>query len=126
MPRKRGALSFFTKIAGVTYENEDGTSRQDIIRRHCDPGDALILSPEPDNAFSDNAVAVYVAKKGWFGGLKAYQIGYLPEHSGVAQQVFDYTEGGGTGGAWIEKITGGTDDKPTLGVNIEITLDGDE
>ena len=58
--------------------------------------------------------------------MKQYQIGYLSDESGAAQQVFDYAMAGGAAAAEIKDVTGGTRDKPTLGVNIEITLVGDE
>ena len=48
---------FFSKVAGVSYRNEDGSSRQSIIRR-CHIGERLLLKPEPDNPVDPNAVRV--------------------------------------------------------------------
>ena len=77
MPRKKKTRSFQATISGVTFRNEDGTHRQDIIRQRCDPGNELILSSEPNNPHGSHAVAVYLAKKGWFGGVKKYQLEYV-------------------------------------------------
>ena len=126
MQRKKKSRSIHTKVVGVTFQNSDGSDRQDIIRRRCRSGDELALSSEPDNPHADHAVAVYVTKKGWLGGVKTYQIGYLPDDSGAGQEAFDHIESGRGGAAQINEITGGTRDKPTLGVNIKITLHGDD
>lgn len=126
MPHKKKTRSFFTKVVGVTFENDDGYNRQEIIRQHCKPGDDLAMAAEPNNPHADHAVAIYVVKRGWFGGVKQYQIGYLSDDSGAAQQVFDHAMAGGAAAAEIKNVTGGTRDKPTLGVNIEITLVGDD
>ncbi len=120
--RKKGR-SFHTKVVGVTFRNNDGSDRQDIIAR-CRPGDELALSSEPENPHADHAVAVYCNQRRWFRGVKTFQIGYLPEESGVAAEVFEHIEAGGGGEAQITDVTGGTRDKPTMGVNIRITLWG--
>ena len=121
MPNGNKRRSFHTKVVGVTFRNDDGSERQDIIAR-CKPGDELALSSEPDNRYSDNAVAIYCNLRGWFGGVKTRQLGYLPEESSVAAEVFEHIEGGGGGEAQITEVTGGTRDTPTMGVNIRITL----
>ncbi len=121
-PISKRRRSFHTKVVGVTFRNEDGSDRQDIIRRYCREGDELALSSEPENPHADHAVAVYWTKRGWFGGVKALQLGYLSDDSGAAQEVFDHVEAGGAGEAQISDVPGGTRDKPTLGVNIRITL----
>ncbi|MCH9020195.1 MAG: HIRAN domain-containing protein [Proteobacteria bacterium] len=120
--QKKGR-SFHTKVVGVTFRNNDGSDRQDIIAR-CRPGDELALSSEPENPHADHAVAVYCNQRRWFRGVKTFQIGYLPEESGVAAGVFEHIEAGGGGEAQITDVTGGTRDKPTMGVNIRITLWG--
>lgn len=124
MPRKK-MRSFYTKVVGVTFNNDDGSGRQEIIRRYCKPGGDLIMAAEPNNPCADHAVAIYVVKRGWFGRTKQYQIGYLSDNSGAAQRVFDHAMGGGAAAVEISDVTGGTRDKPNIGVNIEITLYGD-
>ncbi len=122
MAKQNKARSFCTKVVGVTFANDDGTKRQEIIERHCRAGDELMLDSEPENPHADHAVAVYLTKRGWFGGVKAYQIGYLSDDAGAASEMFRHIEGGGGGEARISEVTGGTRDKPTFGVNIEIAL----
>jgi len=56
-------------VAGVTYANRDGSSRQEIIQRY-QPGEQVFLIAEPDNAVDPNAIAV---QRG-----DGEQLGYLP------------------------------------------------
>ena len=67
---------FYTKIAGVTFPNPDGSSRQEFIQK-CRPDEQVFLEPEPDNRFDPNAVRV-VRKTD-------EQLGYLP--AGLAESV---------------------------------------
>lgn len=69
--QKGGPRSFYTKIAGVTFRNSDGSSRQRIIR-DCRIGEALLLIREPDNPVDKFAVNV-VRRNG-------QQLGYLGRH----------------------------------------------
>jgi hypothetical protein len=56
--RERALLQhFFTSVAGVTYPNRDGSSRQTIIAK-CRAGEPIVLEAEPDNAQHENAVRV--------------------------------------------------------------------
>lgn len=55
-------------IAGESFNNDDGSSRQKIIKR-CSQGDLLDLRREPDNPYDANAVAVFTAT--------GKQVGYL-------------------------------------------------
>jgi len=66
-----------TKVVGVSKENSDGTSRQQIIVREVAENDPLQLVLEPDNPFDPNAVQV-LSKFG-------HQIGYLGRD--VAERV---------------------------------------
>ena len=59
----------FTKVAGVTFPNRDGSSRQEIIQRCCSH-EQPYLEPEPDNPADPNAIRV-VRETG-------EQLGYLP------------------------------------------------
>ena len=58
-----------TKVVGVSKNNADGSSRQEIIKREVRENDKLRLEAESDNPFDPNAVKV-LSK---FGN----QIGYL-------------------------------------------------
>jgi len=101
---------FYSRVAGITHENDDGSSRQDIIRT-CSIGDQLFMQPSPFGKFK-NATKLFT-KDG-------KQIGWLTER--VAGEFFNllndnkykfYIE--------ITEITGGYSDKPNLGCNIRFT-----
>ncbi|HVW08856.1 MAG TPA: HIRAN domain-containing protein, partial [Bryobacteraceae bacterium] len=49
--------SFYSKLVGVTHDNDDGVNRQFIIRS-CLPGDRLRLVRQPNNPYDNNAVFV--------------------------------------------------------------------
>ena len=48
---------FDAKAAGLTFPNPDGSNRQEIARS-LDEGDELQLSPEPENPYDRNAIAL--------------------------------------------------------------------
>jgi HIRAN domain-containing protein len=48
---------FYTKVAGTTFPNPDGSSRPAVIEA-CKTIDSLMLRAEPDNPFDPNAIAV--------------------------------------------------------------------
>jgi hypothetical protein len=48
---------FFLQVHGIYHRNEDGSSRQKIIRS-CHPGDPLALVPEPENKYDPDAIKV--------------------------------------------------------------------
>jgi hypothetical protein len=64
---------FFSKIAGVTHPNRDGSDRAEILRR-CQPLDILELIPEPDNPVDPKAIAIWRYRK-------RFQLGYLPKET---------------------------------------------
>ena len=73
-------------VAGVTYANRDGSSRQEIIQR-CQPGEQVFLIAEPDNAVDPHAVAVQRED--------GAQLGYLPWElaervAGLLRQGYGY------------------------------------
>lgn len=63
-----GERHFFQQVHGVYYRNDDGSSRQSIIR-NCHRGDELRLVPEPENPHGSNATKVC--------RLNGEQLGYL-------------------------------------------------
>lgn len=71
MPRKIQPLmqAIPTYVAGVTFKNDNGTSRQAIIKKYCNIGDEVNLIPEPTNKHDPNAVKVCLQD--------GKQIGYL-------------------------------------------------
>ena len=108
-----------TKVVGVTFDNEDGSSRQDYISR-LQVGDTLILEHDPDNRHDRDAVKVLGRWKQWFRWREG-QIGHLSRE--VAEEVADYLQEGGWVYAEILDVTGGSWRKPTYGVNIAIYLE---
>lgn len=60
---------FRIPLAGESYKNDDGSSRQKRIRQ-CSIGEELIMEPEPDNEYDPNALKVARAN--------GRQIGYIP------------------------------------------------
>ena len=70
---------FEANVVGVSFENRDGQSRQDIIRRLCQPGARLYLRREPNNPYDRHAVGVYrVGKK--IGHLDKYLARRVSKH----------------------------------------------
>lgn len=104
------AKTFHLKVVGVTKNNPDGGKRQKIISK-CYTGELMALVREPDNPYDEFAVAVY--------RLTGEQIGYLPMEQN--QDIFRVLDCDERADARIAEIRGGTDEKPNLGVVLEIT-----
>ena len=51
---------FHTKVAGVSFDNADGTSRQSIIKQ-CTRGEDVIFKPMPSKDYPD-AIGVFTTK----------------------------------------------------------------
>ena len=101
---------FQTKISGVTFPNQDGQRRQDIIKR-CRNGDKIFLELDKDSNFT-NAIKVIRKNK--------EQLGYIPRE--INQKVSSYFNNNYNIEANIISLTGGTDKYPTRGCNIEIRI----
>lgn len=113
-PKKQAApriRHLFSKVAGVTFENKDGSDRQQIVSM-CKPREYLSLVHEPSNRYSD--VATQVLR------LSGEQLGYLPEH--LAEDVCEMRESGLDVAAYVTQITGGSSDRPTRGANIAVFI----
>ena len=107
---------FFTKVAGVTHDNEDGTSRQGILKE-CSPGEILTLACEPDNPHSKWAVKVCRDN--------GEQIGYLSDHiagnaMGAGWCVSKHIQRDYAVDAWVMQVTGSG--KKRRGVNIAVVI----
>jgi hypothetical protein len=98
---------FFTKVAGVTFPNADGSSRQRIIRK-LSLYEQLILDTEPDNPKDPFAVRI-LRKNG-------QQVGYM--WSKYGRQLHDHKAANRFYEVFVIQLTGGTDDKPERGVNL--------
>ena len=103
-------MTIRTKVSGVSFENRDGSERQRIIAK-CKAGDRLYLRHDPDNEYSDFAIEVHHGPPG-----HETQIGFLEDD--LASNLLNHLSTN------ILDVTGGTPDKPTRGVNMEILLSG--
>jgi DNA-directed RNA polymerase subunit RPC12/RpoP len=101
---------FYSKVAGVSHQNANGTSRQEIIRR-CRAGERLTLVCDPLNPVDPNAVMVLRSN--------GEQLGYLTAH--LAADLCDQVSAGESIPCYIANLTGL--DREMRGVNIYI---GDE
>ena len=99
---------FYTKVAGVTFDNADGTSRQSIIKK-CSPGEDVIFKPMPSKEYPD-AIGVFTTKGQQLGFLKAE----------LAHEM-KYQYGTNPMSATISDITGGDNGK-SFGVNLHIVI----
>ena len=103
-------MTFYTKLAGVTFEG-----RQLVIRNlnrmgMLDPGSTLVLKREPSNPYDPFAVAVFASN--------GQQIGYLPKD--CARQASMNMANGVLYHASVGAVTGG-DAGNAYGVNIQIS-----
>jgi HIRAN domain len=103
---------FYSKVAGVTHKNPDGTSRQRIIKT-CAPGEGLVLVREPENPYDPDAVKVYRSS--------GEQVGYLSADR-LASEISSTMGSGEQVTAEVSQVTGGTKGKPTRGLNIKIIV----
>ena len=98
-------------MAGVSHRSNDGTSRQKIIAA-CEPLERLLLHHDEHNPHDPNAVRVC--------RQDGEQIGFLKAE--LAEEVVYRSARGYRYGAFVKNITGGTEDAPTLGVNLLILV----
>lgn len=104
-------MSIYTiKVKGESYTNPDGTKRQDVLRQ-CQPGENILLVREPLNKYDKNAVAIFREKD-------HQQLGYASRNN--AEWIARIINDGGKIKAKIKKIIGGTAEKPSLGILIDV------
>ena len=96
--------SFTTNVAGISY-------RQDAASR-CQVGDPVQLIREPENPHDENAIQVL--------SIDGEPLGYIPR-SQSAELAADMDSLSRVS-ATIKKVTGGYDDKPTIGLVLEIEV----
>ena len=106
MPR-----SFYSKVAGVSHKNPDGTSRQAALRGSWEDR-PLILKREPNNPHDPSTIAVFTED--------VEQLGYI--NSDLAEDLAPQMDRGVNISAAISEITGGDKNRKTLGCNILITV----
>lgn len=97
----------FTKVAGVTFLNDNGTDRQHILSK-CKAGEQLTLKHDPLNEHSECAIEVR--------RTTGQQLGFLPEW--LAQEIRTIVENGYRILAVVKEITGTAHVESTLGANL--------
>src|ERR1700740_1791548 len=97
----------FTKVAGASHRNQNGSDRQRILRR-CTAAEELRLIAEPDNPFDANAIAVCRGN--------GEQLGYLGQR--LAEEMHRWMARGENWSAVLTEVTGR--DKRELGANIAL------
>lgn len=110
-----GYNDFNLAAVGCWYDNEDGSSRQEELRR-CARGEPIHLVHEPENPHDARAVAV-VSPRG-------VRVGYLPRDR--ALWMSSKIERGYDVRAIVERIKGSHLPGATLGVVVRINMDGDD
>lgn len=96
--------SILTNVAGVSY-------RQDAVSR-CHEGQPVQLIRDPSNNHDPNAIEVRANE----------QIGFIPSDEAEVLALYMDLYGDESIEAKIDKLTGGTDDKPTIGVILDIQV----
>jgi len=119
-PEPSGPRTLRGRIAGVSYKNDDGSDRQAIIRRRCRAGMRLELRPEPKNKHDRNAIAAWISWRSLLIFSGSAQLGYLERDDAAA--VAKHLKAGGRARARVVEVMGGTRDKPSRGVLIEVDL----
>ena len=110
-----GWNDFSLPACGERHDNEDGSSRQDELRR-CSPGEMLHLLREPDNEHDHMAVAVVT--------MRGVRVGYLARDR--AQWIGSKIDRGYDVRAIVERIKGIHLAGSPLGLVMRINMDGEE
>lgn len=101
---------FYSKVVGVTYLNDDGSDRQQLIKHYCKKDMPLDLEFEINSRTNERACRVLAGDK---------QIGFL--HEALAKELYVYAQQAGRSiHAIISDCTGG-EGQEAYGVNIVIT-----
>lgn len=110
-----GWNDFRLAARGERYDNADGTSRQDEMRR-CARGERVNLIREPSNEYDPAAVAIF--------SCRGVQLGYLAaEH---ASWIGSKIDRGYDVRAVVERVKGAHLEGATLGLVILINMEGDD
>lgn len=106
--------SFFTKVVGVTFKNDDGSDRQSIIRNlvrngELDEGAEVFFVPQPANPHDSNCILVKAGNGQTLGCLSRE----------MAAKVAPQIRQGYTFKAYVTSLTGG-DIGYAYGINLRI------
>jgi hypothetical protein len=110
-----------SKVAGVSFANDDGSSRQTIIRKYCRAGKSLDVRLEPDDRYSEDAMGLWVRGRWLLIFPRRYQVGHIKNE--IAIQIREDVIRGCPISVRILDVTGGGwRRKQFYGVNIEIRV----
>lgn len=89
-------------VAGTAFENHDGSSRSEIIRKYVKNNQTIYLRRESSNDYDENAIAVYICVPKLFGmfGASLKQIGYIK--AGTAKSLAKKIDSGEQVNAFIK------------------------
>ena len=102
-------------IVGESFENSDGTSRQQVLAK-CNPGDAVLLERQPDNKHGSNAIFVKTHP--------GHGVGYIGNVD--AKILAPIIDSGRTYRAQVHELRGGIDDYETIGCRIAIAFENEK
>ena len=108
--------TWHSKVVGTTFRD------QNLAEIGLTAGEKLALVWEPDNEHGTRladgiGAAVKVCRK------DGHHLGYLPDSTApTASLVARHLRSGGSAHAVVSELTGGTPDKPSIGINLEIWL----
>lgn len=105
----------YTYVAGTSYPNKDGSSRQELIEMYCMPGAQLSLVREPGKFIYETAIAVYIDTP-----TGPVQIGYVSNYTN--QEISPALDAGDIATAIITQISQTLKNKELIRVDILITL----
>lgn len=100
---------FSISLVGVTFRNDDGSSRQEILSYTIDGSD-VELRREPDNPYDKWAIAVFNEDN--------EQMGYLPSSDDLAR----FMDKGNRIRAFVEEVTGIPEFGEKHGCRLKLTL----
>lgn len=109
-------VPIYCKVVGVSKDNPDRTNRQSLIRSYVERGTSAYLERDLLNLTDKHAVAVYVDTP-----LGRQQVGFLPNP--IAREISNDLDLNHPWYAVVFKITGGTPDKPTIGLVLLLSQD---
>lgn len=100
-----------TKVRGVTFDNDDGSNRQEVIRRCCRQGTPLAAIRDPDNPHGDTAIGLWAEHRG-----RPVQVGWIS--SELAERLAPHMDEVDQVDVVVLEVTGGGD--KTMGLNVEL------
>jgi len=109
-----GWNDFRLAAVGTKYDNEDGSRRQDELRR-CQPGEPVALVRQPGNPHDPRAVAIVSARGVCIGFLSRDHAGWV---GSKIDRGYDVR-------AVVQRVKGAHLDGAELGLVILVNMEGD-